>query len=553
MIRTLMLFELQPIPSSETIRSCFLETLMKLLFVPACSILDRLGFLSKFTLVAGLLLLPNAVCGYLLLASIVPATLTPLLLASLVAAVAGYYLLTGIYFSLTSTIDAFATAIDRCSAGDLAAHVQVAARDQLGQVAHRFNDMRKNLKRMIARVSGSAAMVSEASAKLSETSHLVAQLSQRQTDAASSVAAAVEEMSTSIALVSNHARDAESVSLQSNQLSQEGEQVVRAASSEMTSIAEAFDKSSQEISSLSKRTETISTIVNVIKEIADQTNLLALNAAIEAARAGEQGRGFAVVADEVRKLAERTGKATEEITGMIGVIQSSMKSAVSSIDSGTGQVRQGVNLATRAGDALAQITTSSKGLVGMVHDIANAVQEQTTASHQIAENIEQISAMVDESNANIGRMSGEADNLGKVSATLKDAISLFSGGTANDAQQLVEKGVALIASQGREKAYAQFADPTGPFIKRDLYLFVYDLQGNVLAHGGNPSLVGKSMRDARDANGKLFIQERIALANTQGSGWQDYMFKNPESGVVESKTSYLRKVDDFIVGCGIYK
>ncbi len=527
---------------------------MKLLFAPAAKILDRLDFFPKFTLVACLLLPAPLALAYLLFTgTALPAGFVTVILACLVAAVAGYYLLTGMYVSLSGAVAAFVTAIERFSTGDLAAHLQVASRDQLGTVAQRFNDMRKNLKRMIARVSGGAVMVSDAAAKLTDRTHQVTQMAQQQTDAASSVATAVEEMSTSIAMVSRNATDAEGQSAKASEISVEGEKVVRDASSEMARIAEAFGQSAKEIASLSQRTEEINSIVNVIKEIADQTNLLALNAAIEAARAGEQGRGFAVVADEVRKLAERTGKATEEITGMISNIQASMKSAVASMGTGTSQVQHGVELASRAGDTLSDINAGAREVLGMVHDIASAVQEQTTASHQIAENIERISTMAENSSVNMVEMSAEAENLGKVSGTLKDAISLFSGGTANDAQKLVEKGVALIAAKGRERAFAEFADPAGEFIKRDLYLFVYDMQGKVLAHGGNPSLVGKSMIDARDANGKLFIRERIEIASAQGSGWQDYMFSNPESNVVESKTSFIRKVDDMIVGCGVYK
>ncbi len=527
---------------------------MKILFAPAAKLLDRLDFLLKFTVVAALLLPSPVLLAYLLLSGTAqPAGLATVVLVCLITAILGYYLLTGMYVSLNAAMTSFVSAIERFSAGDLAAHLQITSRDQLGLVAQRFNDMRKNLKRMIARISGGAVMVSEAAAKLTDKAHQVTQMARQQTDAASSVAAAVEEMSTSIAMVSRNASDAEGQSGKASDISVEGEKVVREASSEMSRIAEAFGQSAKEIASLSQRTEEINSIVHVIKEIADQTNLLALNAAIEAARAGEQGRGFAVVADEVRKLAERTGKATEEITDMIGNIQASMKSAVGSMDAGSGQVQQGVALASRAGDTLSEINVSSREVLAMVHDIASAVQEQTIASHQIAENIERISSMAENSNASMVQMSGEAENLGKVSGTLKEAIGIFSGGTANDAQQLVEKGVALIAAKGREKAFAEFADPAGAFIKRDLYLFVYDLQGKVLAHGGNPSLVGKSMIDARDANGKLFIKERIDIAHAQGSGWQDYMFNNPESNVVESKTSYIRKVDDMIIGCGVYK
>jgi methyl-accepting chemotaxis protein len=527
---------------------------MKLLFAPAVTLLDRLDLRLKFTLIA-ILFLPYPVLLVYLVAfgGVLPTGIHPWLLSGLFAAFLGFYLLTGIYISLSAMVDAFVAAIDRFSAGDLAAHLHVATQDQFGHVALRFNEMRKNLKRMIARISGGSVMVAEAAAQLSDKSRQVTQMAQQQSDAASSVAATMEEMSTSIAMVAHNASDAEKHSAKASEISIAGENVVREASSEMSRIAESFGQSAQDIASLNHRTEEINAIVHVIKEISDQTNLLALNAAIEAARAGEQGRGFAVVADEVRKLAERTGKATEEIAAMIGNIQASMKSAVGSMDAGSSQVRQGVDLTSRAGDTLSAINESSRELLGMVHDIANAVQEQTAASHQIAENIERISTMAEASSVNMTAMLAEAENLGKVSGALREAISLFSGGTADDARQLVEKGVALVAAKGTEKAFADFMNPAGEFIKRDLYLFVYDLQGKVLAHGGNPSLIGKSMIDARDANGKLFIKERINIANAQGSGWQDYMFNNPESNVIESKTSYICKVKDMIVGCGVYK
>ncbi len=526
---------------------------MNRIFSPARKICDGLSFSWKFILVGILVLLPPDALVYLLLYGNLTPGMQILIGVSLFTASLGLYLLVGMYFSLTATTAAFVTAIDRFSKGDLAAHIHTTTKDEMGHVAAQFNEMRQNLKRMIARVSGSAVMVADTAAKLSDKSHQVAQLTQQQTDSASSVAAAVEQMTTSIAMVASHAVDAETVSAKAAELSADGEKVVRDASSEMARIADSFSKSSQEITSLGQRTEEISSIVNVIKEIADQTNLLALNAAIEAARAGEQGRGFAVVADEVRKLAERTTNATKEITSMIGNVQASMQSAVTSMGAGASQVMQGVNLSSRAGDALSDINSGSKDVLTMIHDIASAVQEQTSASHQIAENIERISIMAQDSNSSMEQMSAEAKALGMISGTLKDAISLFSGGTANDAQQLVEKGVALIAAKGKQKAFAAFLDPDGEFIKRDLYLFVYDTSGNVLAHGGNPALVGKPMIDAKDANGKAFIRERIEIAKAHGSGWQDYMFNNPESKMVESKTSFIKNIDDMIVGCGVYK
>ncbi|MDE3208872.1 MAG: cache domain-containing protein, partial [Pseudomonadota bacterium] len=332
-----------------------------------------------------------------------------------------------------------------------------------------------------------------------------------------------------------------------------GEGVVLQASSEMNRLDESVKETAQRISGLGQRSDEISGIVKVIRDIADQTNLLALNAAIEAARAGEQGRGFAVVADEVRKLAERTSNATIEIGEMILSIQNETKTAVSSMESGASQVQAGVDLALQAGDALKKINEGSQRMVGMVHDIAAAIKEQSTASDEIANHVCRISQMAEENSGYVDKMLVESKELDKIAESLKKSISQFVGGTANEAKLFVEKAIQYYHANGRNKAFAAYNDPAGEFIQRDMYIFVYSLDGRVLAHGGNGSLIGKDMRDARDANGVLFIQNRIQLAQTKGAGWQDYQFLNPDSGQVEQKTSFIQKVDDFVIGCGVYK
>lgn len=527
---------------------------MSKLFAPALTLSNRLRYRQKFLLIGGLMALPVFTCAYLLWKDIqLSGGLQALVIVSIVCSLLVLYLFIGLYLSTRKTISLFDAAIVRFSKGDLSARVQANTSDEMGQVAKAFNAMGKEVKRMIASVSSHAAEVSEAAHKLSEQCKQISDGSQHQSEAATSTAAAIQQITASFEQVAGHARDTEGVSNKATELSAEGEQIVRAASMEMSRIAESFKSSSEELFSLGKRTEEINSIVKVIKEIADQTNLLALNAAIEAARAGEEGRGFAVVAEEVRHLAERTSKATTEIAGIVESIQKSTHSAVSSMESSTGQVLQGVQLASKAGDALANINSGARDTLGMVHDIALAVKEQSAASSEIADNVEQISAMVQQNTAGLERMSRDASNLDKVASSLKTAISLFSGGTANEATQLVEKAVQYLSQQGRQKAFSEFNNPHGAFVLRDLYIFVYNLNGQVVAHGGNTTLIGKQMIDAKDPHGKAFVRERIEIATTKGKGWQDYMFLNPETKEVESKTSYIQKVDDLIIGCGIYK
>lgn len=523
---------------------------MKFFLAPGIALCGRLDHGQKYGLITLLLLAPLATSLFALFSDVeLPWTA----FVSLTGTLAALYLMLSAATMQSQMAQSLSVAITRFSKGDLSARVTLDGRDEMARMARSFNDMGKEIKRMIARVSGHAEEVAGAASQLSTRSGEVRTASHQTEEAATSVAAAMQQMTTSIAQVSNHAAETEHSAETSCHLSEDGERVVREASSEMERIAEAFGHSTEQIGELGGRTDEIGKIIQVIREIAEQTNLLALNAAIEAARAGEQGRGFAVVADEVRTLAERTANATAEISDMITMIQDSARSVVTGMEAGVSQVAHGVELASRAGDALAEINRGAHHARSMVRDIANAVKEQSTVSSQVSESIERIASMVQSGSAGIDHMSSEAGQLDTVSASLKEAISHFSGGTAAEAGQLVDRAVALYHSRSGTAAFESFNDPHGDFVQRDLYIFVYDLNGTVRAHGGNAQLIGRNMHDARDASGKYFVQDRIRIAQEAGSGWQDYMFRNPETGEDEAKTSFIRRVDDYIVGCGVYK
>ncbi|WP_460537751.1 methyl-accepting chemotaxis protein, partial [Chitinimonas naiadis] len=200
--------------------------------------------------------------------------------------------------------------------------------------------------------------------------------SESQSDAAGAMAAAVTEMTESIHQIADSADRANQLSVESGQLSREGSAVIARAMDEMNRISDAVNQTSGVIDALADKTQTITSIVNVIHDVADQTNLLALNAAIEAARAGEQGRGFAVVADEVRKLAERTSTATREITAMIADIQHSSAESKTTMQMAVQRVASGVELAGQGGEAVKRIEDSAGRVVGVVEDISVALKEQ---------------------------------------------------------------------------------------------------------------------------------------------------------------------------------
>ena len=309
--------------------------------------------------------------------------------------------------------------------GDFTRRIPVSADDEVGQTANSFNQLMSVLQQTLSQVLDSVTKVSGAALSLSAASGQVASSSSSQSEATSSMAAAVEQMTVSINHVSDSAREAVEISRKSGKLSTEGGEVIHQAASEMSQIAETVRHTAQAIEELDQHSNQISSIVQVIKEVADQTNLLALNAAIEAARAGEQGRGFAVVADEVRKLAERTTKATEEITQMIAAMQHSAKAAVSTMETAVDQVGGGVALANQAGSAIIQIKDGAEQVVGVVNDISSALAEQSSASNDIAAQVEKVAQMTEENSAAANESANAANNLQELANNMRTAVSRF--------------------------------------------------------------------------------------------------------------------------------
>jgi cytochrome c len=129
----------------------------------------------------------------------------------------------------------------------------------------------------------------------------------------------------------------------------------------------------------------------------------------------------------------------------------------------------------------------------------------------------------------------------------------WAAGTAAQAEAMVKKAISFYKANGKDKAFAEISNPKGQFVKEDLYVFVYDMNGKVMAHGFNKAMIGKDLIDMRDPDGKFFVKERVEIATKKGKGWQDYKFTNPTSKKVEHKTAYIEKIDSYIFGCGAYK
>lgn len=311
------------------------------------------------------------------------------------------------------------------SSGDFTRRVAVTSEDEIGQTARSFNELMVNLQSAFSQVHVDIEKMVESSHLLSMSSQQVASGSANQTEAASSMARTVEQVSASIAQVSEGALEALRISRHSGELSAQGGEIIYQAAEEMKKIADTVRQTSVSIKNLGEQSTRISSIVNVIKEIAGQTNLLALNAAIEAARAGEQGRGFAVVADEVRKLAERTTQATVEVTQMIATIQKASDAAVKGMTDTVGQVDGGVALAQQAGDAINQIKTGSEQVLKTVGEISTALAEQSRASSDISAHIQHVVQMTENNSAAADQSAAAANHLADLADNMRTTINRF--------------------------------------------------------------------------------------------------------------------------------
>jgi methyl-accepting chemotaxis protein len=274
--------------------------------------------------------------------------------------------------------------------------------------------------------------------------------SDRQRGAAEATLHAMEEMNIGINQVAEHAELTAANAQSARELSKQGAEIVARATAEIERIARSVEHSSGVVAELGKRSQAISGIVRTIHDIADQTNLLALNAAIEAARAGEQGRGFAVVADEVRKLAERTTAATGEIGAMIGAIQSETQAAIESIRQGSDQARSGAELARQAAGSLEQINAGAQATMEKIEAIASAIQEQGANSRNVTGHVQDILEMAVGNNATAGRTLQEAGQLDTLALNLKEVGNIFRLGERGEQAMAIHRRIPEIARKAAE-------------------------------------------------------------------------------------------------------
>ncbi len=312
------------------------------------------------------------------------------------------------------------------ASGDLTGDaIEATSSDEIAELTRAVNDMQKGLQQMIAALSGVANSVASTSEHISDEAATMAQSADTQKDQTHQLVSAMQEMSSTVLQVSENSNRAAEAAHKASETAHRGGTIVDQTLANMRSIADYVGTTARKIEELGKNSDQIGRIIGVIDEIADQTNLLALNAAIEAARAGEQGRGFAVVADEVRKLAERTTTATKEIAQMIETIQAETRLAVSAMEEGTRQVQDGVQSTAQAGDSLREIIHMAEQVGEMITHIATAAAQQSRATEEINLNLQEIGGLVEKSATSARESANSCQDVSALAVDLQKLVGNF--------------------------------------------------------------------------------------------------------------------------------
>ena len=316
-------------------------------------------------------------------------------------------------------------AMQHFSNGNLTMQIAAEKNDEMGKLFNGFNLTIQNMGKLIKQVRESVQATASAASEISASSEQMAAGAQEQSSQAAEVATAVEEMTSTIFETTKNANFAAENAKIAGNTALEGGKVVNDTIEGMKKISEVVGKAAATVQALGNSSDQIGEIIQVINDIADQTNLLALNAAIEAARAGEQGRGFAVVADEVRKLAERTTKATKEIAVMIKQIQKDTSEAVTSIQEGEKEVAIGRDLAIKSGESLTNIVAATNKVVDMINAVATASEEQSSVAEEISKNIEGINNVTHETAKGIQQIATASEDLNRLTENLQRIVEQF--------------------------------------------------------------------------------------------------------------------------------
>lgn len=335
------------------------------------------------------------------------------------------YLYMGFFMSVRTAIDRFGTAARRVAGGDLTVRIALDNRDELGALTSEFNNMTERMHQLIQVVSKTASDVDHQAARVDDTASATSSAVAKQKAETQQISEAMSQMVDTVQEVAESSQRASDAASHADHEADQGRKVVGDTVSTINRLAEEISRSVEVINRVSKDSESISQVLVEIKAIAEQTNLLALNAAIEAARAGEQGRGFAVVADEVRSLSQRTHKSTEEIEGMISRLQSGVKDAVKAMTNSHQVTNATVSQSEKVTVALDNIVRSISTIVDMSHQIAQAAEEQAAVAKNIDANVSEISGLGQQTASNAEHTLEASRELSTLTGSLQKVVDTF--------------------------------------------------------------------------------------------------------------------------------
>lgn len=327
--------------------------------------------------------------------------------------------------SITKPLNNAVDTANKIASGDLTVQVTGSGNTETGQLLNAMGAMVEKLKTLISDIKSASSSMASGSHQLSASSEEITRTMNDQSSRSSQIATSAEEMSQTVIDIARNSADIATSANDTAGIAQKGAEIVNKSVNESRAIAATVESSAKVMQTLGDKSKQIGEIVSTINDIADQTNLLALNAAIEAARAGEQGRGFAVVADEVRKLAERTAQATSEISGMIGEIQGEVDNAVDAMNRTNEQVEVGLKYSVEAGQQLSSIVQSVTTLQGMVQQIASATEEMSSTSEAISGDIQAVAAGAKEISLGSDQIAQSSSELSRLAGDLKNSVDQF--------------------------------------------------------------------------------------------------------------------------------
>ncbi|MDD5335632.1 MAG: methyl-accepting chemotaxis protein [Rhodoferax sp.] len=496
------------------------------LLAPGRLLMRRMPLVFKFLLLALLLLTPPAV---LLLRSLLggaPAGSASAWLSAGSVLSGGYFLL-AFYHSFAQDLWQVTQAMEQIVQGDLCVSVEIAGGDELAMLALSTRKIGQTLSSMVANVRSNAAFVAHSGQSLASSNRQLSDRTEQQAANLEQTKSSVEQLS---ATVQDNARAASQANLQVAS--------VRDAADQEGATMTAAIASVEAVQSSAKRMDEI---VGVIDGLAFQTNILALNAAVEAARAGESGRGFAVVASEVRSLAQRSAESAKEIRLLIGTSSTQIASSAQRIRD--------------AGGSMRQIVANIRDVASNMAQISSASAEQSTGLMEISSAVRQLDEITQRNAQMIEHAARQSADLAGRSATLVDSVALFKlqQGSAEEAIALVQRCVAQRRRSASVSAFLRdITHPSQGFHDRDMYVFVLNAGGTYLAFGGNPGKVGTRVQDIAGVDGDGLLAAIAAQAERE-PGWVEYDITNPTTGRVQTKMSFVQKLDDMLIGCGVYK